>query len=127
MNTRLEIALLIGVFTFLIVIVSLLKRKKLNLKYTLVWLFCVACMFFATLFPTAVGNLAQFIGIETPINFVLVLEGLFVLLIILSLTVIVSHQNERIYRLVQTQAILEKKVRDLEDTVLKSENKIKEE
>ena len=42
------------------------------------------------------------------------LEGIFVLVILLSLTTIVSYLNERIRNLVQTIAILEKRVRELE-------------
>ncbi|HHV10262.1 MAG TPA: DUF2304 domain-containing protein [Clostridiales bacterium] len=114
MSIRLEFSLLIGIFFFLAIIISLLKKKKLNLKYTLVWLLAVVGMLFAALCPSLIGKIANFIGIVTPINFVFMLEGVFVLFIILSLTVIVSHQNERIYRLVQTLAILEKRVRELE-------------
>lgn len=117
MNDRLVISLLIGITLFLSIILILLKRRKLNIKYSLVWLTTVLCMIFATLFPGIIAKIATFIGIVTPINFVFIIEGVFVLIIILSLTVIVSRQNEKIYRLVQTQAILEKKIRDIEDKV----------
>ena len=53
-------------------------------------------------------------GIAAPVNTVFLFAGMFSLIIILSLTMIVSHLNNRIYRIVQTQAILEKRVRDLE-------------
>ena len=40
---------------------------------------------------------------------------LFLFLIVLTLTAIVSHMNNRVYRLTQMQAILEKRVRELEE------------
>lgn len=114
MSTELRFFLIIGVVLFLMIIISMLKRKKLNLKYTLVWLFAAIFMLLAAIMPDQVGNLAHFIGIETPSNFVFVLEGMFVLVILLSITAIVSHLNLKIYKLVQMQAILEKRVRELE-------------
>lgn len=115
MSIELRVFLLVGIAIYLGIIISLLKKRKLNLKYTLIWLFAAVVMLVATLFPQIVGEVANFVGVETPSNFVFVLEGLFVLMILLSLTTIVSHNNDRIYRLVQTQAILEKRVRELEE------------
>ena len=53
-------------------------------------------------------------GIASPVNTVFVLEGLFVLFILLSLTSIVSGLNRKIYRLTQYEALLEGRVRELE-------------
>ncbi len=58
--------------------------------------------------------MAYFFGLKTPVNFIYVVEGAFVLCILLICTVIMSHMNSRIVRLIQVQGILEKRVRDLE-------------
>lgn len=115
MDITLRIFLIIGILVFLVIILQMLKNKKLNLKYTLVWLLSAFVMLIATIFPGIVNIVAASIGIISPVNFVFVLEGMFVLLILLSLTAIVSHINNRIYRLIQSLAILEKRVRELEE------------
>lgn len=100
---------------FLFVIFYLLKKKKLNLRYTLTWLFAAVALLIADIFPQIIMSAMHLVGIATPVNMVFVLEAFFVLLILLSLTVIVSHLTERVYRLTQTIAILEKRIRELEE------------
>jgi hypothetical protein len=124
MDITLRIFLIIGILIFLVIILQLLKKKKLNLKYTLVWLLSAFVMLVAAIFPGIVNAVARLIGIISPVNFVFVLEGMFVLLILLSLTAIVSHINNRIYKLIQSLAILEKRVRELEEEKSKENNDV---
>lgn len=114
MNLRLQIGLIVGIVIFALILFHFLVRKKLNLKYTLVWLVALFLMLFATMFPGVIAKLADLFGVATTSNFVFAVFSFSLLLIIFALTVIVSHMNSRIFRLVQTQAILEKRIRDLE-------------
>lgn len=114
MNNTLRMFLIISVCIYLIIIIQFLKRKKLNLKYTLLWLFSAFVMLMVTIFPQIINFLAKIVGIVSPVNLVFVVEGMFVLIILLSLTVIVSHLTNRVYRLTQTVAILEERIRDKE-------------
>ena len=95
-------------------IVYLLRKKRLYIKYALAWLLTVVTLVLLALFPEAVRGMAYFFGLKTPVNFIYVVEGAFVLCILLICTVIMSHMNSRIVRLIQVQGILEKRVRDLE-------------
>ncbi len=116
MKLILQIFLIVCVLIFLAIIVHYLAKKKLNLRYSLVWLGAGLGMLVLAIFPqivTAVGNL---VGIDTPVNTVFLFAGMFMLLIIFTLTIIVSHMNNQIYRLTQKQAILEKRVRELENS-----------
>ena len=117
MNMRLQICLIIGVLCFALILLYFLSRKKLHIKYSLVWILAVAMMLIAALFPKMISYLAYLMGISTPANFIFVIYGLFGLLIIFALTGIVSHMSLRIFRLVQTQALLEKRLRELENQV----------
>lgn len=115
MVLQLRIFLIIGILIYLLIIFHLLKRKKLNLKYTLIWLLAAFVMLISAVFPDIINRISSLVGIVSPVNLVFVLEGMFVLLILLSLTTIVSHMNQRIYKLTQTQALLEKRVREMEN------------
>ena len=121
MNQRLQMCLLIGIIIFAIILLHFLVKKKLELKYTLIWLAAVVVMLFAALFPKIIYWIAQLLGISTPSNFIFAVFSFFVLLIVFSLTGIVSHMNTRIFKLVQTQAIMEKRIRDLEAEVRKEQ------
>ncbi|MEY8359760.1 DUF2304 domain-containing protein [Anaerotruncus colihominis] len=114
MDITLRIVLTLGTLAYLAIIWHFLRKQRLNLKYTLLWLLTAAIMLFSVVFPDIVGKLAHLIGIKTSINFVVTAGGCFVLLILLSLTVVASHLTSRVYRLAQMHAILEKRVRDLE-------------
>ncbi|MCI7768241.1 MAG: DUF2304 domain-containing protein [Oscillospiraceae bacterium] len=114
MNPVLQIFFIICIVVFLLIIIRYLTKKQLNLKYSLVWLAAAGCMLILALFPQLVEKIGNLVGIATPVSTVFVFAGMFMLLIILTLTIIVSHMNNRIYRLTQMQAILEKRVRELE-------------
>lgn len=114
MSDLFRICLIAGILVYLIVIVVFMKKKKLNLRYTLTWLLMALVMLIAAAFPQLVTWLAMALGVASVVNTVFVLQGLFVLLILLSLTSIVSRQTNRIRTLAQTQALLEKRVRELE-------------
>lgn len=114
MALSLRIFLLTGTLIFLGIIIYFLTKKRLNLKYTLLWLLSALVMIIVTIFPQIVRVIANIIGIKSEVNVVFVFAVSLVLFIILSLTIIVSLINNKIYRLTQTQAILEKRVRELE-------------
>lgn len=95
-------------------ILNLLRRGSLALKYSLIWLAVSLALFILVLFPSLPAAMADRIGIEAASNFVFLLEGLFVLIILINLTVILSKQNARIVRLAQICATLEERIRRLE-------------
>ena len=114
MSLILQIFLIISLFLFLLLILYYLGKKKLNLKYSLLWLFACLFMIIVTLFPKLVNCIGNILGIATPVNTIFLFHGMFITLILLTLTFIVSHLKYQIYRLAQTIALLEKSIRDLE-------------
>ncbi|NZA40348.1 DUF2304 family protein [Eubacterium callanderi] len=119
MNVTLRIFLAVAILFFLVSIINLLRKRKLDLKYSLIWLFSGLILFLMVLFPEIVYKLSYFVGIETPVNVVYVVEAMFVLLILLSLTTIISSLNAKNRETIQALAILEKRIRDLEDSTKK--------
>lgn len=115
MNIKLQIFFIIAICLYLLAIVHLLKKKKLNLKYTLLWLIASFVLLIATIFPSIMYFISNLIGIETPINSAIVLACMFVLVILITLTSIVSNLNQSVRSLTQQMAIMEKKIRELTD------------
>lgn len=114
MGTSLRIFLFVVILIYFFIIINLLRKKSLNLRYSLIWLASGFVLMVLIVFPKLIYVFSEFVGIATPVNTVFVVEGIFILLILLSLTTIVSHFNERNRKLVQTVALLEKRIRELE-------------
>ena len=113
MNFILQIFLIISLLLFLSLILYYLGKKQLNFKYSLIWLFACLFMLVVTIFPELVNYIGNLLGIATPVNTIFLFNGMFITLILLTLTFIVSHLNYHIYRLAQSIALLEKSVRDI--------------
>ena len=88
-----------------------LSRKELNLKYSLAWIFADISMLIITVFPQIIYFVGDAIGIATPVNTIFLFSGMFMILILLTLTFIVSRLNNRVYRLTQSIALLERRLR----------------
>lgn len=108
------VLLIIMVAIYLVVIYHMIKEHVTLLKYTLLWgLMGVILLLFA-IFPSSVMWLANLFGIYSDTNFLFLFMIGFEFILLFSLTHIVSRQNENNKRLVQEIAILEKRVRELE-------------
>lgn len=122
MSDRLRILLIIIVTIGAIIAVRMIHRKKLNLGYSLLWLFLALVMVIAVLFPNLVYSLTALVGIDIPLNLILTGFALFSLMMMFYLTCIVSRDNERNRALTQQVALLEKRVRDLEEQLTKGQS-----
>lgn len=114
MSDRLRIVLALLVLTYSLVTVRMIRRRRLNLSYSLLWLFLSGAMLLVLMIPQLVEWLARLLGIDLPINLVLTGFAFFSLAMMFFLTVVVSRTNEKVRTLVQQLALLEKRVRDLE-------------
>ncbi|MCI9125144.1 MAG: DUF2304 domain-containing protein [Eubacterium sp.] len=117
MSDYLRVLLGIVVVMYFYLVIHFVKKKTLALKYTLLWIFAGLAMGVLVVFPQGLELFVRAVGIETP-TYGLFLTGIFFLILIsMSLTAIVSRQTERIKDLAQANAILEKRVRELEMNV----------
>lgn len=119
MNAHIEpllrILLLIGVAVYLFVILWLMKKQKLLVRYSIIWLFSAAVLALFAVFPYIVLVLRDLTKIVTPSNLIFMMAIAFLLLISLCLTSIVSSLSEKIKKLAQQNALLERRVRELEE------------
>ena len=94
------------------------KRNRLMLRYSLVWLVLAAVLFVFSIFTGPISVLSSMIGFLTPANFVLFIGLFFVLLMSLSYARAISEKNTQITRLTQQIALLEKRLDDQESSSL---------
>lgn len=112
---RLQPALILGALFYLLVIFWLLKKQRLNVRYSLLWLAGAAVMLLFACFPYLAKLLRAFTGVEVVSNLIFLLVCVFMMFLLLSLTAAVSGQAEKIKRLTQANALLEKRLRLLEE------------
>lgn len=115
MSVTLQLELLFGSVCLLAVIFYMLKKNLLSVKYSLLWLFFAAALILFAAVPYVVYVLRDILNIEIPVNLVFVLLFCFVLLVLLSVSVAISQLAEKAKRLAQSNALLEKRVRELEN------------
>ena len=117
MTARLQLYMILGAVILLAVIFCLLKRGLMSVKYSLLWLLLAVCLVIAAAVPYTVFVLRDLLDIQMPVNLIFLLMFCFVLVVLLSLSVAITQLAEKCKRLTQANAILEKRVRDLEATV----------
>ena len=100
--------------TLMAVIVQLIRRHKLREEYALVWLMAGAVILVLSVFGGLVRLLASLVDVSYPPTLVLVVGLLFALLILLSQSVTISGQANRLRDLAQTVALLERRLRQVE-------------
>ena len=114
MGLALRVSLLVAIMIYLIIIMFLLRQKKLNLKYSLLWMFMAIVLLLMVAFPKAIETAAHFIGVVSYINAIFMAFIFFILLLVVSLTSIVSKQHREIKTLIQNVALLQKRLEELE-------------
>lgn len=115
MTVTLRIFILIGILFYFILIFHFLRKKELALKYTLLWLAAGLFMLLFDLCPSLLTWMVHLFGIELPVNGIFALCIFFLMILLMSLTSIVSKQTDKIRTLTQYTAMLEKRIRQLEE------------
>jgi hypothetical protein len=110
----LRATLIAGSLLYLALILFLLRKKRLNIQYSIIWLASALVFLLFSCFPYIVAVVNTIFNIEMPVNLVFTLLFIFVLLLLLSTSCIVTGFAACIKRLVQAQALLEERVRRLE-------------
>ena len=138
MTAQLQLFMILGAVVLLLIIFAFLKRGLMSVKYSLLWLALAVGLVIAAAFPYVVYVLRDLLDIEMPVNLVFLLMFCFVLVVLLSLSIAISQNDFTVQLtqakqagadllflpiyydaasliLTQANAMLEKRVRDLEE------------
>lgn len=121
MDSFLRISLLLAIIVYFFSLFYMLKKGQLELKYTILWIFGGIGMFFIVLFPTGFMKMMKAIGIINPLNGIFAMAFFVLVIILMSITSIVSKLNGKLRSLIQQCALYEKRIRELEEKVERSE------
>ncbi len=115
MSATSQMYFILGAVCLLLLIIWFLKKGVLCVKYSLLWLACGAALLLFALVPYLVYVIRDILDMVMPSNVVFLLLFAFVLLVLLSLSVGISELAEKSKRQTQSIALLELRVRALED------------
>lgn len=110
----LRVVLIAGVLVYFVMLLIFLKNKTLELRYTLLWMLAGAILAVFVIWPETLSKIVGLIGIQSNMNGLFIMAIAFIVMIMMSLTSIVSKQTNKIRHLIQEIAILEKRLRELE-------------
>lgn len=126
MTVRLQVVIAAAILVVLAVLVNMIRRKSLELKYALPWMLVMAALFVFACAPQLLNVVSEFLGIYAPVNMIFFLGFCFSLLIIFSLTVALSRLSNSVRTLDQIVALNEKKLEELDQELEKTKQKTEE-
>ena len=108
MNIRIQIIIAVFILGALAIIVNMIRKKALELRYALAWLAVGASVLLLDIFPRLMEIISDMLGIASPVNMLFFLGFCFSLIIIFVLTIAVSRMSIRIKELAQEIALYKK-------------------
>ena len=118
----LRILLYLAILFYFVWMYKLLKKQKLNLQYSLMWIFSGIILLVLVTFIKDFEKVLHFLGIAEGMNGLFAIAIFLILLMLMIITSIVSQMNNRHKTLIQKCALLEKRVRELENQMKGEQN-----
>lgn len=115
MQISLNLVLIVITLIYIFLILKSIRKKKLQMSFSLFWLITGILLIIALLIPNLVENISKTLGFEVPSNMVFCLTIFVSFYLIFNLTVALSKENKKNTLLVQEVSILKKRVEKLEE------------
>lgn len=108
---RVAVVASIAAVIFLLVIFELIRSRRLQERYALLWLITGTVILLLSVWRDALRLVAEQIGIAYPPSALFVIGFLFILVVLLHYSTVISELAERNVRLAQDLALVEERLR----------------
>ena len=108
---RVAVVASVAAIIFLLVIFELIRSRRLQERYALLWLITGGVILILSVWRDALRLLAEQIGIAYPPSALFVVGFLFILVVLLHYSTVISELAERNVRLAQDLALVEERLR----------------
>ena len=105
--------LLVGIALFALIF-EMLRRRALREKYAVVWLLTGIFVMVGGLFPNFISTLSTALGFNVASNFVLVLFGLVLLVVVMHMSLEIGTLEDKVQTLAEESALLRQELSDRE-------------
>jgi len=109
---RVSIVAAIAAIFLLAVIFELIRSRRLQERYALLWLATGGVILFFALWRGALGQFADLVGIAYPPSALFVVASFFILVVLLHYSTVISELSERNLALAQRLALLEQQLKE---------------
>jgi hypothetical protein len=96
------------------VVIELIRARKLRERYALLWLATAGVILVFALWRSGLHDLSRGLGIAYPPNALFALSMLFVIVLLLHFSTVISKLSDRTTTLTQRLALMEDRLRELE-------------
>jgi hypothetical protein len=116
MDSRIQLLAVAASGLLLLVVLELVRRRRLLERYALLWLLSAVVLLVLSSFRGVLEEAADLIGIAYPPSALFFIAFGFVLVLLLHFSIAVSRLADQSKVLAQRLALLEKRIRDVEQT-----------
>ena len=109
MSTELKLTSIIFLIAVIFIVLHLVKKEKIAIKYSLVWILPCLILILYVLIPGFLMWTTKTLGFQTSSNMILTMLVSLLFALTIALTIIVSHQKEQIRLLIQEVSLLKEK------------------
>jgi hypothetical protein len=118
MDTRIQILALIATGVLLFIVLELVRRRRLQERYALLWLVSTVFLLILAAWRDALTKVADLVGIAYPPNALFFLAFAAILVVLLHFSVVISRLSDQTKILAQRLAMLDERLRRQEAPVL---------
>ena len=114
MFDRVHLTFLIGLTILLLIVLELVRRRKFREEYSLLWIATVVVMLILSAWRGSLKLIANAMGIQLPSNALFVVGSMFILVILLHFSAVISSFKTKNQELARRSALLELRLEQLE-------------
>ena len=115
MTLRLQWIIGILIVLFIFYLYNMVRKKKMDLRYAMIWILMASVVLVFDLFPQLAENISYLLGIDLVVNMMFFLGFLFALLIIFILSLSLSRLSDKVKCLSQEIALLKKEIAETKE------------
>ena len=110
-----QIISLAGTIILFFILAVLIRRKKLNVEYALVWIVLFIMFLILSLFRGVIDIISNFLGIHYQPASLFMILIMFLFLLTFHFSIVISKMKNTLNKQIIDQALLEERIRELED------------
>ena len=111
MDTRIQILAIIATGALLVVVLELVRRRRLQERYALLWLVCTVFLLLLAAWRDALTKVGSLVGVAYPPNALFFLAFAAILVVLLHFSVVISRLSDQTKILAQRLAMVDERLR----------------
>lgn len=112
MSFNLRLGLFLASLLVFVLIIYTIVKRKLNIKYSIVWILWALSSVLMSIFPETFYTLSDILGIQLPVNTVFLIMTALLYALTFYVYLMISKHNEEIIKLTYELSVLKKQLED---------------